>query len=105
MADQQKKSSTVTATKTGKKNTVKCMGCDCTLDDDHLGIRCPSGHHMCFKNAQETAGGDGSEENSCSLNYILSVVLSDPNNNLPPKCPICKVRRRNSAQSANEKQL
>nr|XP_047139890.1 ranBP-type and C3HC4-type zinc finger-containing protein 1 isoform X3 [Hydra vulgaris] len=58
-----------------KKSSVTCISCSGHFNQNDLGVKCPQNHFIC----QE-----------CSKTYINS-ILSNPHENMPPLCSICKV--------------
>jgi hypothetical protein len=55
------------------KDNVACLACGCELKRDHLGIKCPQGHHICP---------------DCSKIYIQN-MMSEPEVKIPAKCSLC----------------
>ena len=64
------------AVKKDDKAAINCIGCTAALAADHTGIKCPNSHDIC--------------PGECSANYI-SVMLGDPEVQVPAKCGVCAV--------------
>ncbi|CAF1145417.1 unnamed protein product [Adineta steineri] len=63
-----------------KDEPILCFGCRDKLEENHAGIQCAQGHHLCMP---------------CSAN-LVAMCIAEPNINLPPRCMVCKIELNSS---------